>query len=994
MDIADRNGYGVSCHGGSDGQATASVTGNVGPVAYAWGHGPVTASVSSLEAGEYTVIATDSIGQADTLEVIITQPSAISVSLYSPSYSTYNIRCWGGADGQISTSVNGGVAPYTYLWNTNDTLPNIGGLTAGVYDVVVTGANGCSSSAQITLGQPDALSTTVVQGASIACAGGTTSVDLSVSGGTAPYIYNWSNGALTQDLSAVASGIYHVRVEDANGCVRFDSLAVSQPDQLTVSGQLHQYANGQHFSCDTCHDAQATLTVNGGVVPYTYLWSNGQNTATVIGLAQGGTYWYGMTDMNGCLKTDTFTIGFYQQTPPFDVVASFSTWPGGYNVSCSGCTDGEIKLTPVGGTPPFVYQWMHGPTTNEVNGLAAGYYEVTVSDANGSLLMRSYTLSAPQSGLSVMLSGQYSSCKMNGNINAMVNGGTPPYSYSWYGPTGPMPTEMWSMVTVWQAGLYGVWAVDANGDSAHAELTLVAEASLWAELSSPTLYGTANASCTGYDGSIIIAIHGGAPPYMIEVTGGNMATTSSPTPPVPPDPNGPSPNQGIYFSTSDTLVVVDSLAAGYYQVKVSTMGGCGGAYNSIELTWPPELSVRVQPTTLPNGHYLSCDTCADGSAQINVAGGTGPFQYAWMEMPEGEGDSDMRLEGASLFQKLKDPSTGSGQVDPFGPANPYLIGSDAQLSGLDSEKRYAAFAMDGLGCMGGETFILEKPKGGTIATDSLRARHIRVERISSYTEGDSLLFFGDSSIIFNHQQHHIFAYTGYRGPVVGSAGTPKDLQIQCQPAVLVAGATASTNHTLLNRFMGNVGIGTGTGAPLARLDVRGQTYTQTLSVNTYDTPAKLTVQATATQGALEVQDADGDPTIRVFNDGKVVIGKGAYANTGETPIFLIQNENQQILKVNHDGIVWAREIKLSLDAFPDHVFRDDYELMSIEELERFIAREGHLPNVPSEQAVVSDGLKVSQLLTAQMEKIEELTLYIIQLNERIKELESILDVAK
>lgn len=943
MDIADRNGYGVSCHGGSDGQATASVTGNVGPVAYAWLHGPVTASVSSLQAGEYTVIATDSTGQADTLTVIISQPSAISVSLYSPSYSTYNIQCWGGADGQISTSVNGGVAPYTYLWNTNDTLPNIGGLAAGVYDVVVTGANGCSSSAQITLGQPDALSTTVVQGASIACAGGTTSVDLSVSGGTAPYIYNWSNGALTQDLSAVASGIYHVRVEDANGCVRFDSLAVPQPDQLTVSGQLHQYANGQHFSCDTCHDAQATLTVNGGIVPYTYLWSNGQNTATVIGLAQGGTYWYGLTDMNGCLKTDTFTMGFYQQTPPFDVVASFSTWPGGYNVSCSDCTDGEIKLTPVGGTPPFVYQWMHGPITNEVNGLAAGYYEVTVSDANGSLLMRSYTLSAPQSGLSVMLSGQYSSCTMNGNINAMVNGGTPPYSYSWYGPTGPMPTDTWSMVTVWQAGLYGVWAVDANGDSAHAELTLVAEASLWAELSSPTLYGTANASCTGNDGSIVIAIHGGAPPYMIEVTGENMAVTNSPLPPAPPDPNGASTNQGIYFSTSDSLVVVDSLGAGYYQVKVSTMSGCGGWFQGIELTAPPELNVRVQPTVLPNGHYLSCDTCADGSAQMVVEGANGALQYAWMLMAEDE--QHFRLEGASLFQKLKDPSTGSGQVDPFSPANPYLLGSQAEQTGLGGQTLYAAFAMDELGCMGAETFILEKPKGGTFATDSLRARHLRVERITSYTEGDSLIFFGDSSIIFNHQQHHIFAYTGYRGPVVGSAGTPKDLQIQCQPAVLVAGATASTNHTLLNRFMGNVGIGTGTGAPLARLDVRGD-------VNIIGNLFRVDVL----QGKVGI----GVPFNHIFGEG--------------------------LLEVN--GTIRSKKSVVEVSGWGDFVFYDDYKLMSLSALERYIIDHGHLPEIPPATEIESTGLDLGELIRLQMLKIEELTLYIIDLEKRLKTVEA------
>ena len=586
------------------------------------------------------------------------------------------------------------------------------------------------------------------------------------------------------------------------------------------------------------------------------------------------------------------------------VSATLSNYPGGYNVSTMGGMDGSIELNITGQMSQVTILWSDGNTSAHRTGLMAGTYSVTVSDNAAQSESKSYTLIEPQNSMSVMLYGNYSGCTMNGNINAMVNGGTPPYSYLWHGPMGPMMTDTWSMVTVWQPGMYGVWAVDANGDSAHAELTLQAEASVWAELSSPTLYGTANTGCTGNDGSIVIAIHGGAPPYMIGVSS-RWSAVSSVMPPAssPPGTSPPQPGQtnlaltqGTYLTTSDTLVVINNLGAGNYDVKVSTMGGCGGSYQSIELTSPPELNVRVQPTVLPNGHYLSCDSCADATAQINVAGGTGPFQYAWMEMPEGEGDSNMRLKGASLFMKMKDPSTGSGQAgEAFGPSNPYLIGSDAQQSGLDGEKRYAAFAMDGLGCMGGETFILEKPKGGTFAADSLRARHIRVERISSYTPSDSLIFFGDSSIIFNHQQHHIFAYTGYRGPVVGSAGTPKDLQIQCQPYVFEVGGNVGSNNTFLNRYRGNVGIGTGT--PQARLHVNGRIRAQEAWINNptnYGHPIVLAVNGQNTSdewaSVLEVQHG-GNPALSVLTSGRVIIGETD--GTDPTSMFRLQVNGEE-----------------------------------------------------------------------------------------------------
>jgi len=431
-------------------------------------------------------------------------------------------------------------------------------------------------------------------------------------------------------------------------------------------------------------------------------------------------------------------------------------------------------------------------------------------------------------------------------------------------------------------------------------------------------------------------------------------------------------------------------------------------------------------TLQPNGYYLSCDTCNDGTAELQVTGAYGSLQYAWAQVPEEYVDG--RLEGASMFERLD-----SDDVDPtdlFGGNVPFVIGSSTQQTGFSPEVMYAGFAMDELGCFGGEGFMLEKPNGvanapqaawglyGNDANGAIippsgggGAAWLGTNDSTDFVmkaNNQPQLRLGADGVTELMQQFRLSAFNDLtaeplRIPAMGPDGT---FLTALDPDMIfdeVNPCKVNSNGLHIPRWVSGeskiftdcnpVNVGIGTNNPLAKLDVRGQTYSQTLSVNTYAQDAKVTIKGgqPGTQNqfkALEVQDTGGEATLRVFNDGKVVIGKGTYANTGETPIFLIQNDGQQILKVNNDGLVWAREIKLSLDVFPDYVFNDGYNLMPIEDLHNFISTKGHLPNVPQEKEIVDNGLNVSELISIQMEKIEELTLYIIQLNERIIELES------
>ncbi|MEZ5068592.1 MAG: SprB repeat-containing protein [Bacteroidia bacterium] len=128
-------------------------------------------------------------------------------------------------------TVSGGTSPYTYLWNNGATTKDISGLNSGVYNVTITDANGCTLEATGVVSQPaNALSATISSTQNVFCYGGNNAfINLNVTGGTAPYSFNWSNGATTQNLSNLAAGAYSVTITDANSCIYTISKTITQP---------------------------------------------------------------------------------------------------------------------------------------------------------------------------------------------------------------------------------------------------------------------------------------------------------------------------------------------------------------------------------------------------------------------------------------------------------------------------------------------------------------------------------------------------------------------------------------------------------------------------------------------------------------------------------------------------------------------------------------------------------------------------------------------
>lgn len=294
----------VSCYGDMSGSVTVNAAGGSGQLAYSV-NGGITFQSSNvftgLGAGNYTIIVRDAAGCSDYITVTITQPPMVNAII-----SLLHVSCHGAGTGALYVVASGGTGALQFsIDGTNyQSSGTFTGLIAGSYTVYVKDANGCVTTFTAVIIEPPLLSLTGTA-SGVTCAGGNNGViDISVTGGVHPYIYDWSNDASSEDIFNLTAGTYTVVVTDANGCSITQAFTVSQPaNPLIVNGVISN-ATGQ-----TATDGSVDITVTGGSGPYTFLWSNGATTEDLNGVAPG-VYTVTITDDNGCVTSGTFTVSF------------------------------------------------------------------------------------------------------------------------------------------------------------------------------------------------------------------------------------------------------------------------------------------------------------------------------------------------------------------------------------------------------------------------------------------------------------------------------------------------------------------------------------------------------------------------------------------------------------------------------------------------------------------------------------------------------------
>ncbi len=443
----------VSCFGGTNGAATVNAaTGGTGTKTYAWSPGGGTGTtITGKSAGIYTCTVTDANGCTKLLNVTITQPA----SLLSGNTIPTNVSCFGGTNGSINLTASGGTVPYTFNWGGGITTEDRSGLATGSYSVTITDANGCTSIVNTTINQPPSALSGTRTLTNVSCFGGSNgTINLTASGGTSPYTYNWGGGITTEDRSSLAAGAYSVTIADANGCTTIVNTTISEPASI-LSGTT----TSSNVNCFGGSNGSINLTASGGTSPYTYNWGGGITTEDRTGLL-AGSYSVTITDANGCTAIVNATI-----TEPTSILSGTTT---SSNVNCFGGSNGTINLTASGGTTPYSYNWGGGITTEDRTGLSAGSYSVTITDANGCTANVNTTITQPVSALSGNTVTTNVTCSggSNGTIDLTASGGTAPYSFNW--GSGITTEDRVALAE----GVYSVTITDANGCSTLVNVTI------------------------------------------------------------------------------------------------------------------------------------------------------------------------------------------------------------------------------------------------------------------------------------------------------------------------------------------------------------------------------------------------------------------------------------------------------------------------------------------------------------------------------------------
>ncbi len=567
---------------------TAVVSGGVAPYTYAW-TGPddftsdqqnptIASATATMDGAVFTLVVTDATACSETVDIT---PAINTIELSATSTET---TC-GAADGTIDLTITGS-PPYLIDWDNNglgdtDDPEDLTGLAGGLYTVSVTDGDGCMATTSVgisSVGAPVVAITPVQE----TCTLGNGSISLNITGASGNITWSTGTNANSTTLSNLSAGTYSVTVNDAaNMCPTILSVELTNiPGQTISVTQINDFCGAGNGSID--------LSIAGGTPPYSIDWDiNGTgdtNDPEDLTDLMAGDYIVVVTDANNCMATETVTI-------------TNTTGPGASltptNEICSA-SNGSMLLDVTGGTPPFTYVWNNGLTIEDLTGLGAGTYIVTVTDANGCTATATETITntAGPAVVSIVPTDATNCTTSDGAIALTISGGTPTFTFAWlHSESGTTYTT--EDLTNVPSGMYLVVVTDMNGCEIIAS-TVVGRAN------DPALsITTTDPTTCGETGSLELNISGGDGPFTIDWS-----------------------NDGLGENDDDALI--SGLGEGNYTAIVTDVNGCITQANA---------SIRTIRDPIITG-VITNPSCGgtDGAITLTVSdqdGGGGGLTFDW-----------------------------------------------------------------------------------------------------------------------------------------------------------------------------------------------------------------------------------------------------------------------------------------------------------------------------------------------------------------------------
>lgn len=586
IDVTDTTD--ISCNGGNDGKIVISPQGGSPNYGYNWSNGDTDANNTGLAAGTYTVTVSDQNGCTATGSYTLTEPFVLSANIAS----SIDVTCNGGSDGSAEAEGIGGQGLYAYQWSGGQSNAIANGLVAGTHTVTVTDAGGCTATASVTLTEPGPFSAGISVVHHVSCnAGNDAEATANAIGGVSNYLYQWSNGELTDVATSLAAGTPSVTITDANGCTATATTTITEPDLLvsTITDSTDALCHGQS-------SGSATVTPNGGTPNYTYMWTSGDQSGVASNLAPGP-YSVTVTDANGCTTTSDVMIG-----EPDTLIAVPDQM---VSVTCNGGSDGQASVLATGGVPTsYSYNWPGNLATQTITDLTAGTYTVTVTDANGCTATADAVVTEPALLVVNMTNVSQISCYglADGQAKASVTGGVFPYAYEW--SNGGMANIEGGLV----AGTSTVTVTDNNGCSATASVIITEPTEVTVTASADVVL------CLGTSASLTASAGGGNGPYTYHWNNGFVG-------------------QPVTVSPNNSVV---------YWVFAKDDNGCNSAADSVNIYVLPILSATPSPDT---------EICDGDSAQISVVagGGNSNYTYTWSSGETGPGPYTVNPDTTTVY---------------------------------------------------------------------------------------------------------------------------------------------------------------------------------------------------------------------------------------------------------------------------------------------------------------------------------------------------------